>query len=242
MALYKPNGDGPFPGLVLMHQCGGMTNNQSMLDWSRKAVNRGYVVLQVDALTQRGARSLCQGPQNKIFPSRGVRDALMAAAHLRSLPYVDKNQVAFAGFSWGGGVGLMAASKMSVRKLGVYERFNAVASNYPPCVFFPKNGDPYSAVLSDIDTPLLVLLGGKDNETPPELCTERLEPKIKAGEPVTEHTYPDGYHCWDCKQWDGKSKTDIRGHMVNYIFDVAITKDSEDRMFNFFETSFKKPK
>lgn len=240
MALYKPDGDGPFPGLVLMHQCGGMRGNQSMLDWARKAVARGYVVLQVDALSQRGARTLCKGPQNDVHPSTGVRDALRAAAHLRGLPYVDRNRVAYAGFSWGAGVGLVAASKVSARELDQSGRFNAVASNYPPCVLFPKNGKPYSAVLSGIDTPLLVMVGGKDNETPANLCTEQFEPKIKAGEPVTLHSYPNGYHCWDCKQWDGISKTDIRGETVTYVYDETITKDSEERMFSFFESAFKK--
>ena len=99
MALYKPAGNGPFPALVLLHQCGGRRGNLSMLDWAKEAVARGYVALLLDGLGQRGAERLCQGPQADVFPSRGVRDVLLAAAHLRALPYIDKTKVALVGFS-----------------------------------------------------------------------------------------------------------------------------------------------
>ena len=61
MAMYKPKGDGPFPALVLQHQCGGLRNasgswqNLSMLEWARTAVKRGYVALVIDSLGPRGA-------------------------------------------------------------------------------------------------------------------------------------------------------------------------------------------
>jgi hypothetical protein len=63
MALLKPEGPGPFPALVLHHQCGGLRRgqwqNQSMLDWTRKAVDRGYVVLLIDSLGPRGVDWVC---------------------------------------------------------------------------------------------------------------------------------------------------------------------------------------
>jgi len=245
MALFKPDGAGPFPALVLLHQCGGLRSgngrwqNMSMLDWAREAVGRGYVVLLLDALEQRGADTLCKGPKNDIFPSRGIRDALQAAAYMRSLPYVDPRRVAYAGYSWGAGVGLAVSSRQSAQTLGIAERYNAVVSFYPPCVYNPKTGAPYTTILKGIDSPLLVLLGGKDTETPPNECSDRLKPAQEAGEPVHWHLYSEATHCWDCKNLHGFKKVDaFRGADVEYLYDEAVTRDSAKRMFEFIEKAF----
>lgn len=239
MALYKPKGDGPFPALVLFHQCGGLVGQESMLEWARQAVKRGYVVLQVDALSQRGVRSVCKGPTKaKVYFSRGARDAFQAAAYVRALPYVDKRRVAIAGFSWGGGVALLTASGWTADKLDLSERYDAVVSFYPPCHAFPSNGQPpYSNVTAGIDRPLLVLLGGKDTETPADHCVASLELQKKSGAPAQWHTYPEATHCWDCSHLDGRTKNGHWGEVV-YTYDAAVTKDSAERMFGFFENAF----
>jgi len=244
LALYKPEGAGPFPALVLMHQCGGLGRpggpwqNLSMLEWARVALRRGYVVLQLDALEPRDVASVCHGPKNDIFPSRGMRDALLAAAHLRALPYVDPKRVAYAGFSWGGGVGLGIGSNRSAGLLKIAQRYDAVAAVYPPCIYRPKNGAPYTPIQPGVDKPLLVLLGGRDNETPPAECTSLLGPLKEAGEKLEWHLYPDATHCWDCKNLHGRTKTDIKGDLVEYLYDEAVTRDTESRLFTFFERAF----
>lgn len=243
LALYKPAGNGPFPALVLLHQCGGLGQgrrpNLSMLDWAREAVSRGYVVLQLDSLNPRGVDTVCSGPKNDVFQSRGVKDALQAAAHLRKLSYVDPKRVAFAGYSWGAGNGIMAASAKAARAVGVTDRFQAMASFYPPCVNYPKNSPPYTLVLTEVDTPLLVLLGGEDTETPPQECIDRLKPLKEGGAPVEWHLYPDATHCWDCKQLHGFTKKDnFRGVLVEYLYDETVTRDSSKRMFEFFDKAF----
>jgi dienelactone hydrolase len=110
MALYKPAGDGPFPALVLQHQCGGLGHGkwqkQSMLEWARRAVRHGYVALLIDSLGPRGVDSVCMGPQGGVTPMRGVRDALQAAAYLGTFDFVDKTRIAHAGYSWGALVGV----------------------------------------------------------------------------------------------------------------------------------------
>ena len=63
MALYKPEGQGPFPALVLDHQCNGLGNvrwqNISMLTWAKEAVAHGYVALLVDSLGPRNVETVC---------------------------------------------------------------------------------------------------------------------------------------------------------------------------------------
>jgi dienelactone hydrolase len=244
-ALYKPEGTGPFPAIVLHHQCGGLRNasgswqNMSMLGWAKEAVGRGYVALVLDSLGPRGVDTVCMGAKGGVNFARGLKDALQAAEHLRKLSFVDRNRVAFAGYSWGAGVGLLASSKKAVGWLNQAERFNAVVSFYPPCYIVPPNRTPpYELVLTEIDRPLLVLMAERDNETPPEECVSRLAPQRTAGAPIEWHVYPEATHCWDCENLDGFRKTNARGTAVTYRYDKNATKDSAQRMFTFIEKAF----
>ena len=243
MGLFKPDGPGPFPALVLMHQCDGLVFNNgaanaSMLQWAREGVARGYVVLLVDSLRPRDVDSVCLGPKGEVAPSRGVKDALQAAAHMRTLPYVDKKRVVFAGYSWGGGVGLMLSSSRAGRTVGVTDRYDAAVAFYPPCYNYPRARPPNSLVLSGIDRPLLVLFGARDIETPPSECTGNLSSMKEKGAPVEWHIYDNATHCWDCVSLNGFRKVDIRRNSIEYRYDEAITRDSAGRMFAFYQRVF----
>ncbi len=238
MALYKPEGAGPFPAVVLHHQCGGLGNarwqNASMLDWAKEAVARGYVALLVDTLGPRGAQTLCYGPQNNVTFATGVKDALQAAEHLRKFDFVDKRRIAHAGYSWGAMVGVLASSKLWGESLAPGERFAAAVAFYPGCFTIrPKTAPQYEIVRPDIDRPLLVLMGADDTETPPADCASKLEPVKAQGAPVEWHIYPATTHCWDCSNLHGFTKTDARGNHVTYRYDKEITADSVRRMFDF---------
>lgn len=241
MAIYKPDGKGPFPGLVLFHQCGGLGSsrrpNQSMLDWAKEAVSRGYAVLLIDNLGPRGVDTVCYGPKGGVNFARGVKDALQAAEHLRKFDFVDKKRVALAGYSWGAMVGVLASGKhWGTTLAGPGERFDATVSFYPGCFTIkPPSGQQYEIVQPDIDRPLLVLMGEVDTETPPSVCIPKLGAAKAAGTPVEWHSYPQTTHCWDCRQLDGFSKTDVRGNKVNYRYDQNVTRDSTRRMFEFLE-------
>jgi dienelactone hydrolase len=236
MALYKPDGQGPFPALVLGHQCGGLANakwqNESMLAWAKEAVAHGYVALMVDSLGPRNVDSVCMGARGGVNFARGVRDALQAAEHLRKLAFVDKNRIAFAGYSWGAMVGLLASSKQWKAALAPGGAFGAVVSFYPGC--FTR---PYDIVNADIDQPVLVLMGEKDVETPPTECVPKLEAARAAGAPVEWHVYPGLTHCWDCENLNAFSKVDFRGNHVVYYYDKGSTQDSARRMFDFLQRS-----
>jgi dienelactone hydrolase len=234
-ALLKPAGEGPFPAIVIMHQCSGP--KEAVVSWAHRAVARHYAVLLVDCLGPRGVLSVCYGPEAGVNLFRGARDALQAAEHLRRQPFVDADRVALVGFSWGAMVGLLADSPHYVKALRAGPGFTAVASFYPGCFrIFPPNGrPPLDTVNGDIANPLLVLMGEADSETPPSECLEKLEPLRKAGAPVEWHLYPQTTHCWDCEQFNGLSKIDIRGHHVEYRFRQDVTQDSENRLFAFLD-------
>ena len=245
MALYRPQGTGPFPAIVLHHQCAGLRKGQNvpMLNWAKEAVARGYVVLLLDSLTSRGVDTVCYGAKGGVNFARGLKDALQAAEHLRKMNFVDGNRVAFAGYSWGAGVGLLASSKRAVEALGRTDRFHAVVSFYPPCRIIPSNGTPpFDLVVPEIDRPLLVLMGELDNEAPPDECTALLGPVKASGAPIEWQLYPDTTHCWDCEDLNGRRKVDNRGTSVVYRYSKDVTKDSAQRMFTFIEKAFSEGK
>lgn len=236
MGLFKPIGNGPFPGLILFHQCGGLgvgrRANRSMLQWARESVARGYVVLLMDSLGLRGVDTVCFGPKG------GVKDALQAAEHLRKFDFVAKQRVALAGYSWGAMVGVLSTSKRWSSALAPGERFAAVVSFYPGCFTIrPQAGTPYEIVQPDIDRPLLVLMGEHDNETPAGECVAKLDAARASGAPVQWHVYPETTHCWDCRQLDNFSKIDMRGNRVTYRYSDEVTRDSARRMIKFLAKS-----
>src|SRR5215510_57673 len=55
--LRRPDGGGPFPTLVLLHGCGGITPGN---DWWTETLRRwGYVTLLVDSFGPRGRTNIC---------------------------------------------------------------------------------------------------------------------------------------------------------------------------------------
>ena len=242
MAIYKPEGPGPFPAIVLMHQCGGLREkkwtNESILEWARVAVRHGYVAFILDSFLQRDVDTGCFGTKGGVNYARGVRDTLQAAEHLRKFDFVDGNRVALVGFSWGATNAVLASGKAWAEELTVGKRFNAAASFYPSCTpIQPPAGTPYEVVSPDIDQPLLVLMGDLDNETPPSDCVSRLEKVKKDGAPVEWHVYPNIGHCWDCKNLHNYSKVDFRGTSVTYKYSADTTADSDRRLFEFLGRS-----
>jgi len=221
-----------------VHQCAGLYTgpwqNAAMLAWAKEAVGNGYVALLIDSLGPRGVAMVCYGPQGGVTLARGVKDALQAAEHLRRFDFVNGRRIAVVGFSWGAMVAMLASSRLWGGTLAPGERFAAAVSLYPGCFTLrPPLGAPYEVVNTDIDRPLLVLIGAKDNEAPASECVAKLEAGKAAGAPLQWHVYPDATHCWDCANLDGFSKLDFRGARVTYRYDADVTKDTARRMFGF---------
>ena len=95
-----------------------------MATWAQSAARQGFVVLLIDFLGPRDVDLVCLRTKNGVNLPRGVRDAMQAADHLRTLPFVDKRRVAHVGFSWGAMVALLASNSTSAigsaRKPGIY--------------------------------------------------------------------------------------------------------------------------
>ena len=206
ISVSKPDGAGPFPAVVIMHDCSGLGTRSSGAPgrWARELVARGYVVLMPDSFSTRGLPDgVCTSvarPGIDVSPNRRAYDAYAALAHARTLPYVDGQHVGLMGGSHGGSTTLasMVAPESDREPLARERRagFAAAAALYPRCAARLGTWRINSGVYKPI-APLVILIGEKDDWTPAEPCQRLAAAAEGAGYPVTIKVYPDAHHSFD---------------------------------------------
>lgn len=233
--IFKPQGNGPFPAVVLSHSCGGLRVSEAK-PWVEAGLKQGYVVLVIDSM--RGNKNNCFPPA-PINNSTRLSDMLDAVDHLSKMPIVLPEKIGAIGFSQGSMINAMLASSSTVEMVKPNaKRYAATVGLYGACQWpegtFKSRPDlSLSFVMQDTDKPLLYLMAQDDAETPASTC-ESLLPSLKAkGAPVEWHLYEGATHCWDCSSLNGLTKNDFKGERIIYRFNQAITNDSIQRAYQF---------
>src|SRR5262249_30306467 len=103
--LYRPSGPGPFPAVALFHGSTGVLPYHHR--WAEWLATEGYVALVVDSYGPRRVDKDSGG-----LTGERVWDAFGALAYLRSLSFVQKNDIGAMGWSLGGSVALLASSEL----------------------------------------------------------------------------------------------------------------------------------
>ena len=229
--MFKPEGAGPFPALVIMPTCYGHLYSVNTFDWARRAVAHGYAALVVDPLAPRGVESNCERPL-PIPGSRLLKDAFDAASHLRRQPFVDPARVGLLGFSQGAITGLVASGAVYSHPPG-RDPFRAIVSVYPVCLYddFPMPGksEPVDMpfVPEKIVVPLLVEIGDEDTRGGPAMshCPTLLEKRKTAGDPVSYVIFH-ATHVWDHRELASREEhvRGAYGQEIIYRYDPAVTK------------------
>lgn len=194
--------------VVALHGCGGLyatggsrkgqfnARHQAMAEL---LVAEGYNVVFPDSLTPRGESQLCTQRigTRKIGQAERRADALATLAWVAAQPWALPGRIALLGWSHGGSAVLAAtdASRADVRSQAIKPAL-AVAF-YPGCSQALKSG--YKP-----DAPLVLMLGEKDDWTPPGPCLELGE---SVGAEV--NLYPDSYHGFDSPQGQVVLRSDV---------------------------------
>jgi dienelactone hydrolase len=110
LTVERPDGEGPFPVVLLFHGCGGLVGARGpkpiIRDYARAASEAGWAAVIVDSFAPRGIdperaiRRVCSG-----FELRGARragDVLASLDHVRRQPWAMADNIVLAGWSHGG--------------------------------------------------------------------------------------------------------------------------------------------
>jgi dienelactone hydrolase len=226
--LSKPEGEGPFPTVVLMHGCDGLSSSfakQNQSDLSRLLNDHGFATVIVDSFSGRWADggSVCFS-EDKLGAARYYRifDAFNTLIYLRQKTYVDHDNVFLVGHSNGGSVALMVAKGGTGFNFPDDLKYTAIAAYYPWC----------GMSIGPLVSPLLVLSGAKDDWTPPDGCIYQKD-TVK-GEDFEVVVYPDAHHGFD----GPISQKRFAGHTLAAHPLAAI--DSRGKLLNFFKKYFSK--
>lgn len=168
--LAKPEGDGPFPTILLLHGCSGPVTSKGAIasrerHWMTLFVAEGYVVLLLDSFNPRGFSSICTKSARPITAEQDrPYDAYAALRWLRDRPYVRPDRIGIMGWSHGAMTALATISQAMIAEIGwTGPGFATAVTFYPGC--FDLGKTVYKPTV-----PLLLQLGEKDDWTPARYC------------------------------------------------------------------------
>lgn len=165
--LVYPDGDGPFPGVVIIHEAFGL--NENIKDIAHRFADVGYVALAVDLFAGRN-RAICmfrfmgQLLFNPLH-NGSIRDLKQALTYLSELPKVDGTRLGAIGFCMGGGFAIAWACDddrlkaiapfygMNPRPLEAVARLCPVVGSYPEKDFTASRGRALDGALDKYSIP-----------------------------------------------------------------------------------------
>jgi dienelactone hydrolase len=142
--------------------------------------------------TGRGVKETATD-QSRLSPAADVAGALSALRLLATHPSIDPSRIGVIGFSRGGSAAINSALE-PIRHAIINDdlRFAAHVALYPGCAV------PFVSAHLD-GSPMLMLLGGKDDYTPASFCLAYAEKLRAKGASVREVVYPNANHAFDSK-------------------------------------------
>src|ERR1700733_11060175 len=131
--LFRPEGAGPFPGVVALHGCESLVNRSGKMaphfaDWGERLVAAGLAVVFPDSFGSRGLRTQCRVQERKVRSEHErVADADAARRWLQSQPWTVKERVSVVGWANGGVASLWAVRPPAAPRDGGPDFRSAVA-------------------------------------------------------------------------------------------------------------------
>ena len=205
-AIRKPQGEGPFPAIIIFHGARGGRGMEQLAGWSRgdhggpvweRFLQEGFVVAVADY--RGGGFDQVNSPSEEL--TTAIDDGMAVVEYIRNLPYVDPAQVSVYGVSLGGNLVMFLASKIPDLK--------AVVAGAPAPIWFlgvtrtpgfnadvdwAEVIDPVaaSANIAPIQTPVLIQVGTADFLL--DLVHVLHDKLVTGNKQVRMEIYEHGYH------------------------------------------------
>jgi carboxymethylenebutenolidase len=180
--LFTPEGKGPFPALVVIHEWWGLV--PWVKEQASKLADQGYVTLAVDLYRGKSASDpeVAHELMRGLPEDRANRDLLAAVQFLKAQKNVKRDKIGSIGWCMGGGYSLDLAIADPALAADVI--------NYGHLATDP-------ARLQQIHAPILGLFGAQDKGIPPA-DVRKFEQELKAsGKKVEVVIYPDAGHAFE---------------------------------------------
>ncbi|HEV2610629.1 MAG TPA: dienelactone hydrolase family protein [Noviherbaspirillum sp.] len=245
--------NGRLPVIIALHGCGGLYgtagNKQKVFSGRHAAMadllqDAGYHVLWLDSFSSRGKQSICTEKFSRRDISVADRRADVHAAlrWVAARPEVDAARIALLGWSNGGSTVLSSIDAGHTDVSSNTVRPAAAVAFYPGCTAFARDAGYRNA------TPLLILMGEKDDWTPPDACValERKLDAASAGAPVALRLYPDSFHNFDAPGLPVRRRLDVPngvrpGEGVTSGGNPAAREDAYRELFAFLKKHLEQP-
>ncbi len=165
--LAIPHGEGPFPGVVIIHEVFGLNSNIKSI--ARRFASEGYAALAVDLFAGRN-RAVCMmrflgGMMLNSLNNGGIQDLKATLSYLAARPEVDADRLGAIGFCMGGGFAVAWACTdnrlkaiapfyaTNPRPLAVVARSCPVVGSYPGKDFTAAQGHKLKRTLEEEKVP-----------------------------------------------------------------------------------------
>jgi carboxymethylenebutenolidase len=214
--LMTPQGNGPYPAILLLHTSGGLQSGD--LDFARQLVSEGYAVLVPSFLAAYNIKAKNRQESFTLYAEPIYADFKSCLDDLKTNPRVDARRLGAVGFSNGGYFAMWLAAKGDVQAGVSYYGALTGAGTDRSLSRFTQSFNPSSS-------PVLILHGTDDSTVPVAKATELDE--LLTGIPV-----PHSYY-----QYAGAEHRFERDHGA--ANDAAATS-AWDKTLDFLQTQLKR--
>jgi dienelactone hydrolase len=231
------DGKAPMPAVLVVHGSAGVDGRGQAL---AVELNRaGIATFEIDMWTPRGVKSPLERPAHV---SETLPDVYAAFHLLSANAAIDKQRIGITGFSWGGVVSMLTATrKVSEQYLGRDARFAAHAPHYPVCFLY--NRVPGYEFRDLTGARVLLQAGEWDDYDQPDTCPKLIASLPDADRALVRATvYEQATHGWD-GGGPATSHVDPAAHLgkggdFRLIPNAAIAQRSRAAATAFFRCSF----
>ena len=196
--VYIPHGKGPFPVIIAVPGCSGVSFNGIETDSGRpgdegdrlfrrhyprmakRLQEAGYLVLLIDYLTAEGVLNTCGW---EIHPKRVGEYIKEAISFVKTIPNADSARINVIGWSHGGQGVLEWLANLDEEPNGVL----SAVTVYPGC----SGSNPWESSL-----PILMILGEADDIALPSVCNSLIKSLPKQAN-IKVLSYPEARHGFD---------------------------------------------
>jgi dienelactone hydrolase len=227
-AAEKPRG-----AIVIVHGSAGVDSRAQ--NYAIALNDAGFVTLEIDLWAARGVNSPLERPKSV---ADTLPDAFAALDFLAHRSGIDPKRIGIMGFSWGGIVSMLSATRRAVHRFAKDGReFAAHAPLYPVC--WTYNQTPGFEFDTLTGAPVFIQSGADDLYDDPDSCAQLVN---SLPEPlrmfVSYATYENATHAWDRKEPDITPNDPFshkgKGGEVPFRYNAPVTKLSTAATVDFF--------